>query len=82
MLLQPLSWCCVDCVIHHEQDVREEQQYICVARTSNNRVIAACDLLLLAATVRNFAHLLLRLSDCNSTTSVGLYLQRRDVPPA
>jgi len=23
-LLQPLRWCCVDCVIHHEQDVREE----------------------------------------------------------
>jgi len=24
VLLQPLRWCCVDCVIHHEQDVREE----------------------------------------------------------
>ena len=24
MLLQPLRWCCVDCVIHHERDVREE----------------------------------------------------------
>jgi len=23
-LLQPLRWCCVDCVIHHERDVREE----------------------------------------------------------
>jgi len=22
--LQPLRWCCVDCVIHHERDVREE----------------------------------------------------------
>jgi len=22
-LLQPLRWCCVDCVIHHERDVRE-----------------------------------------------------------
>jgi len=32
-------------VIHHERDVREEQQYIYVARTSNNRVIAAHDLL-------------------------------------
>jgi len=30
VLLQPLQWCCVDCVIHHEQDVREEQKYICV----------------------------------------------------
>jgi len=24
MLLQPLRWCCVDCVIHHEREVREE----------------------------------------------------------
>jgi len=29
----------LDCVIHHERDVREEQKYICVVRTSNNRVI-------------------------------------------
>jgi len=27
-LLQPLRWRCVDCVIHHEPDVRKEQQYI------------------------------------------------------
>jgi len=39
MLLQPIRWRCVDCVIHHERDVREEQQYIYVVRTSNNRVI-------------------------------------------
>ena len=38
-MLQPLRWCCADCVIHHERDVREEQKYMCVARTSNNRVI-------------------------------------------
>jgi len=44
MLLQPLRWCCIDCVIHHEWDVHEEQQYIYVVRTSNNRVIAACEL--------------------------------------
>jgi len=46
MLLQPLRWCwcCVDCVIHHERDVREEQKYMCVARTSNNRVISSGDL--------------------------------------
>ena len=25
VVLQPLRWCCVDCVIHHERDVREEQ---------------------------------------------------------
>jgi len=24
ILLQPLRWCCVDYVIHHERDVREE----------------------------------------------------------
>ena len=24
ILLQPLWWRCVDCVIHHERDVREE----------------------------------------------------------
>jgi len=24
MLLQPLRWCCVDCVIHHKREVREE----------------------------------------------------------
>ena len=44
MLLQPLRWCCVDCVIHHERDVCEEQKYICVVRTSNNRVISSGDL--------------------------------------
>jgi len=27
MLLQPLWWCCVDCVIHHERDVCEEQHH-------------------------------------------------------
>jgi len=24
VVLQPLQWRCVDCMIHHEQDVREE----------------------------------------------------------
>jgi len=27
LLLQPLRWCCVDCVIHHERGVREEQHH-------------------------------------------------------
>jgi len=69
MLLQPLRWCCVDCVIHHERDVREEQHhtYIYVARTSNNRVIMAWTLLLLAATVRSFAHMPLGISDGNTS---------------
>ena len=44
LLLQPLRWRCVDCVIHHERDVREEQQSIYVARTSNNRVTSSEDL--------------------------------------
>jgi len=44
VMLQPLWWRCIDCVIHHERDVHEEQQYIYVARTSNNRVIAAREL--------------------------------------
>ena len=26
-MLQPLRWCCVDCVILHERDVREEQHH-------------------------------------------------------
>jgi len=58
LVLHPL-WCCyVECVIHHERDVHEEQQYICVARTSNNkRDCDAWSLLLRAATVWSFAHM-------------------------
>ena len=56
MLLQPLRWCCVDCVIHHERDVREEQKYVCVERENNSKSDCnAWSLLLLAATVRSFA---------------------------
>ena len=44
MLLQPLCWRCVECVIHHERDVCEELQCVYMARTSNNKVIMACDL--------------------------------------
>ena len=48
LLLQPLRWRCVDCVIHHKWDVHKEQQYIYiyiyVVRTSNNKVIVARDL--------------------------------------
>jgi len=36
-LLQPLRWCCVGCVIHHERNVREEQKYLFVARASNSK---------------------------------------------
>ena len=99
LVLQPLRWRCVDCVIHHERDVREEKRYMYVARTSNNRVIPmewywwvtsnnACEpgeqltvlakgddesdlvgwyVLLLAATVRSFAHMPLGISDRNTS---------------
>jgi len=68
MLLQPLRWCCVDCVTHHERDVREEQDHIFVARASNNkRDCDAWSLLLVAATVRSFAHMPLEISDRNNT---------------
>jgi len=57
-LLQPLQCRCVEFVIHHERDVHEEQQYMCVARTSNNKKYCdAWSLLLLAATVWSFAYL-------------------------
>ena len=65
-MLQPLQWCCLNCVIHHEWVVREEQKYICVARATNNtRDVDAWSLLLLAATVRSFAHMPLEISDHN-----------------
>jgi len=32
------------CAVHHERNVCKEQHHIYVARTSNNRVIAACEL--------------------------------------
>jgi len=32
LLLQPLRWRCVDCVIHHEWDVREEQHHTYMRR--------------------------------------------------
>jgi len=65
-LLQPLRWCCVDCVIHHERNAREEQKYICVARPSNNkRDCEAWSPWLLAAAVRSFAHMPLGISGYN-----------------
>jgi len=67
LFLQPLWCCCVDCVIHHQQDEREEQKYIYVAQASNNkRDCDAWSLLLLAATVQSFAHMLLGISDRNT----------------
>jgi len=43
-VLQPLGWRCAECAVHHEWNVRKEQHQIYVARTSNNRVIMACEL--------------------------------------
>ena len=40
LVLQPLCWRCVKCVIHHERDARKEQHHVYVAWTSNNRVIS------------------------------------------
>jgi len=37
MLLQPLQWRCVDCVIHHERDVCQDNTIIDVARASNSK---------------------------------------------
>jgi len=63
MLLQPLWWRCVDCVIHYERDVCEEQQYISEARASNTKSdCGAWTLLLLAATVWSFANMPLGLA--------------------
>jgi len=45
MLLQPLRWCWVKCVIRHERDVREEQHHTYMWREQAiNRVIMACEL--------------------------------------
>jgi len=44
LLLQPFWWRCIDCVIHHERDVHEEQQYVYISQTSNNRVISSGEL--------------------------------------
>jgi len=50
MLLQPLRWCCVDCVINHERDVREEQHRTYMWREQGiiewswhvNSIVACC----------------------------------------
>ena len=50
MLLQPLRWCSVDCVIHHERDVREEQHHGFLCREQAiiewswhvNSIVACC----------------------------------------
>jgi len=39
MLLPPLGWPCLECVIRRKRDVREENTHIYVARTRKIRVI-------------------------------------------
>ena len=49
-MLQPLRWYCVDCVIHHERDVREEQHHTYMWREQEiiewswhvNSIVACC----------------------------------------
>jgi len=50
VVLQPLRWCWVDCVIHHERDVREEQHHTYMWREQAiiewswcvNSIVACC----------------------------------------
>jgi len=42
--LQPPRWRCAEFAVHHERNMREKQHHINVARTSNHRVIMACEL--------------------------------------
>ena len=44
MLLQPIQWCCVGCVIHHEWDVHEEQKIYAWREQAIIREIVAHDL--------------------------------------
>ena len=98
ILLHSLRWCCVDCVIHHERDVREEQPHAYMWREKaiiewsrwsdldewpltmlvnlvNSqlclRTVVGWSLLLLAATVRSFAHMPLGISDRNNPYSIS-----------
>ena len=67
ILLQPLRWCCVDCVIHHERDVHEEHHSLYMqCEQAIVREMRAWSLLLLAATVWSFAHMPLGSSDRNN----------------
>ena len=69
-MLQPLRWCCVKCVIHHERDVHEEQHHTYMWR--EQAMIewswhVNWTLLFLVATVRSFAHVPLGISDRNNS---------------
>jgi len=58
--------------------VGEEQQYTCVTRASKNgRDCDAWSLLLLAATVRSYAHMPLEISDRNNTQNSRLFYSVR-----
>ena len=98
-LLQPLRWCCVDCMIHHERDVKNKnmsmwreqaiiewswwatshnacesgEQLIVLANGDDESDLVGWSLLLLAAMVRSFAHMLLGISDRNTTYFQSLF---------
>jgi len=70
ILLQPLLWRCAECAIHHERDVREEQHpHVCSTNKQQQSDHGMWTLLLLAVTVRSFAHMPLRLSDRNNNNT-------------
>ena len=69
MLLQPLRWCCVDCVIHHERDVREEQHHTYMWREQ-----ATCWRELGWHTVINRTLPTRHMFFCNGSSSCILYL--------
>ena len=73
VMLQPLRWRCVECVIHHERDVRKAQNCINGVRTSNNRVTSSGDhycCLLPSSKALRTCHS--GFSDRNSTISTGI----------
>ena len=82
-VFQPLGWRCVECAIHHEQDVQEEQHpYICGANPQWQSEHSVWSLLLVlpqceALHTRDDQYLLYRLDirqDSEFTTGyVGLY---------
>jgi len=67
ILLQVLSWHCVESAIHHEPDVHEAQHTNTYGTNKQLQSdLVGWSLLLLAATVRTFAHLPLELFDRNT----------------
>ena len=75
MLFQPFQLFCVDCAIHHERDVREEQHHTYMWREQS--IIEwswHVNSILLTATVRSFAHMPLGISDRNNCSFFSLHV--------